>query len=357
MSSIALVVPVHNEIDRLPSVVGSLRRQAAHDVEIVFLDNRSDDGSLPFLLGLEEIEAGKWHCFTEDRVGKFHAMRTATRRCEERLGATIVGFLDADSFPANPEWLRQAVRIGAECSDRLGFMHSPCKYYDHEAWPRFRTACTACHDVIADLSARVGWFANAAGGFFSVRLLKRYFEIAEPTAEIGLRVSLLGLSYGMISRHNPGTVRTSARRIVLDARTFTRWCTYSRDFYLCKDINRATKKDLRQRSPIPDLTPTQLRSFFRRQAVKMASRTLVPMELLARRNEPASSVCSAIGLQELSIPEDRLQGLCITAEALVTTRFEQLLHDIEHTTRCRHIAETLERRLRDAYERNRTEAC
>jgi glycosyltransferase involved in cell wall biosynthesis len=353
MSSVALVVPFHNEIDRLPLVVRALRRQAPHAVEIVFLDNASDDESLRFVRGLEEVEARKWHCFTEKRVGKFHAMRSATERCEQQLGASILGFLDADSYPANGEWLYQAGRIGVELPDRLGFIPSPCTYYEHEAWPRFSTACAAYHDVISDLSMNVGWFANAAGGFFSLRLLKRYFEIAEPTSEIGLRASLLGLWLGLEGRHNPGTVKTSARRIVRDAVSFTRWYTYSRDFYLCKDINRTRKIDLRHRSPVPDLTPAQVKTFFRRQAVKMSSRILIPMALLVHRSERTQSVSSAIGLQGRCFTEARSESLGISPGMLVTPRFEQLMHRIEHSALCRRTADAVEQLLLDAYETHR----
>lgn len=350
MPTTALVVPFHNEVDRLSTVIGALRNQASHDVEIVFVDNGSSDGSVDLVQGLTEVTSGTWHRITEERVGKFHAIRSATEFCERALAASVVGFLDADSYPADDGWLRTSSLIAAESGHHLGFIHSPCEYTEHEAWPRFRAACGACHDVVEDLSRRFGWFANAAGGFFSVRLLRRYFDMAEPATEIGLRMSLLGLWLGLEARHNGGTVRTSARRIVRDPASFKQWCTYSRKFYLDKDLNREEKTDPGEGSPVPDLTAAQLQLFFQRQAVKMSSRTLVPMAWLGSRGatEPGE-LLTVIGLSGPDASEHEPVRPGIDAGALTTTRFESLLRQIERSALCRRVSEAIEQRLHAAY--------
>jgi hypothetical protein len=320
-------------------------------VEIVFVDNRSTDGSVDLVRELEEVASRRWHYFMEERVGKFHAMRSATEFCVRELDASVVGFLDADSYPTDDRWLREASRIADQAGHRLGFIHSPCEYSEHDAWPHFRAACGACHAVVEDVSRRFGWFANAAAGFFSVHLLQRYFGIAEPATEIGLRISLFGLWLGLEGHHNGTTVLTSARRIVGDPVSFERWCTYSREFYLDKDLNRERKIDLAKGSPVPDLTPAELQLFFRRQAVKMSCRTLVPMALLGSRGdaEPGEHALSAIGLSGLDPGEDELADLSIAAETLTTSRFESFLQQIGRSASCRRVAEAVEQWLHAAY--------
>jgi hypothetical protein len=352
MPRTALVVPFHNELDRLSSVIRALRNQASHEVKIVFVDNRSTDGSAELVRELEEVTSRRWHCLTEDRVGKYHAMRSATESCVRELDASVVGFLDADSYPTDDRWLCEASLIADEAGHRLGFIHSSCEYNEHDAWPNFHAACGTCHAVVEDFSRRFGWFANAAGGFFSVRLLQRYFGVAEPATEIGLRMSLFGLWLGLEGHHNGGTVRTSARRIVRDPVSFKRWCTYSREFYLDKDLNRKQKIDLSKTRPVPDLTPAQLQLFFRRQAVKMSCRTLVPMALLGSRGaaEPGEHALGALGLAGLDPSEGGLANLSIAAETLTTSRFEAFLQRIERSALCRRVAEAVEQRLNAAFE-------
>jgi glycosyltransferase involved in cell wall biosynthesis len=75
MPTTALVVPFHNEVDRLSGVIRALRNQASHEVEIVFVDNGSTDGSGDLVMELEEVASRSWHFFTEERVGKFNAKR------------------------------------------------------------------------------------------------------------------------------------------------------------------------------------------------------------------------------------------------------------------------------------------
>ena len=350
MPTTALVVPFHNEVDRLSGVIRALRNQASHEVEIVFVDNGSTDGSGDLVMELEEVASRRWHFFTEERVGKFHAMRSATEFCVRGLDASVVGFLDADSYPTEARWLKEASLIADQSGPQLGFIHSTCEYGDHEAWPRFRAACETCHAVVEDISRRFGWFANAAGGFFSVRLLQRYFGVAEPATEIGLRMSLFGLWLGLEGRHNRGSVRTSARRIVRDPVSFKQWCLYSREFYLDKDLNREQKIDLTKGGPVLDLTPAQLQLFFRRQAVKISCRTLVPMVLLGRRDdaEPGEHALAAIGLPGLDPSGGDLVDLTIPAETLATSRFEALLDQIERSTFGRRVSEAVERRLHRA---------
>lgn len=351
MPTTALVVPFHNELDRLPTVVRALRNQASHDVEIVFVDNGSTDGSVDLVQALEEIASRTWHCISEECVGKYHAIRSATEFCVRELDASVVGFLDADSYPTDDRWLCTSSLIADQTGPRLGFIHSPCEYGEHEAWPRFRAACEACRAVVEDVSRRFGWFANAAGGFFSVRLLQRYFGVAEPATEIGLRMSLLGLWLGLEGHHNGGAVRTSMRRIVRDPVSFKRWWTYSREFYLDKDLNREDKTDPGAGRPVNDLTDAQLHLFFRRQAVKMSSRTLVPMAWIGSRGsaEPGE-LLATLGVSGLDPKEVELASLVIDAETLTTSRFEALLRQIERSALCGRVSEVIEQRLHGAYE-------
>ncbi|HUI27340.1 MAG TPA: glycosyltransferase family A protein, partial [Candidatus Kryptonia bacterium] len=102
----ALVIPVHNEERYLPTVIDSLRLQTAADVPIVFVNNGSTDQSLALLRQCAEVQTGRWIRIEEPSVGKFSAMAAGTNFCAQRLGARYVGFLDADSYCAETNWLQ-----------------------------------------------------------------------------------------------------------------------------------------------------------------------------------------------------------------------------------------------------------
>ncbi len=99
------------------------------------------------------------------------------------------------------------------------------------------------------------------------------------------------------------------------------------------------------------MTPEQLKLFFQRQAVKMSSRTLVPIALLGSCGVagPGEHLLAAIGLPGPDPSEGEWANLHIGPETLTTQRFESLLHQIERSGFCRRVSKAVERLLYAAY--------
>jgi len=188
-AALALAVPFHNEERYLPRLIASLREQLGPEVPVVFVDNASTDGSAALVRRCAEIRAGRWVCLEERRVGKIHAMRTATAFAVERYGACCIGFLDADAYCATRDWLSRALDIVRQAGDRLGYTYSPFSYdgFDHLA--TFAAAYRAYETVLWRLIYEVGWLANGQGFVCPVEVLQRYFEQVEMRPEVDLRLS------------------------------------------------------------------------------------------------------------------------------------------------------------------------
>ena len=105
MRTTALVVPFHNEVDRLSSVIRALRNQASHEVEIVFVDNGSTDGSVDLVRELEEVaSSGVFEAISEQEV--LEMVRTSGVLDEVRLRARAHAdraVKRSDAFPPGPE--------------------------------------------------------------------------------------------------------------------------------------------------------------------------------------------------------------------------------------------------------------
>jgi glycosyltransferase involved in cell wall biosynthesis len=277
-----LVVPFHNEQHHLPRLIESLRNQEAPRVPVVFVDNASADGSRTLVEGCDEVRRDAWLVIGEPRVGKFHAMRSAAAFCRERFAAPYVGFVDADSYFADAQWLATCLDIVSHGSGPLGYTYSPFRYFGCEHLVNFQGAYRAYQSVLVSLMEHVGWLANGQAFVCAADLLGAYFERAPVTTEMDLRLSLLALSQRRRAEWLPALVMTSARRITVSPQSFAAWCFYDHAFYAAKDINAATKVDLRAPATAHDLEPAQIGHCFRRRAVKLVCRNLIPLLVFDR---------------------------------------------------------------------------
>lgn len=335
-SAYALVVPFHNERLRLPAVIESLRKQQPHAAAVVFLDNGSIDGSGAFVRGLDEVQSGEWWYVQEPHLGKFQAMKSATRFCAKQLEAEFVGFLDADSRPAAPGWIHTAAAVLREAADDVGFVFSPYTYRDLHESPRLRDAYLTVDLVSRRLARQLGWFANAGCGFYATDTLRQYFARAEATTELGLRLSLYALARGGRGYMNPIPVWTSARRIVHSQTNLLRWSLYSREYYRRKDINQDEKIDLERPSEARDLPSWVAGRFFHRQSVKIVCRNLIPLALFDQNGWISRDLLDRTCDREpspnggnVSRVLASLQGYATESTVLTMKRFEEMLAAIE----------------------------
>jgi glycosyltransferase involved in cell wall biosynthesis len=326
---LVLAVPFHNEERYLPKLITSLRAQRGHDVAIIFIDNGCTDRSRALLEHCQEIAAGTWLCIDEPRVGKFHAMKTGVTFAVERFGAQYVGFLDADSYCADADWLARSVRMVESGRHDLGYTYSPLHYTGFERLPVFARAYRAYEQVLVCLVERIGWLANGQGFVASAATLQRYFDTAHVTTEIDLRVSLLALSQGRRACFNPSAIMTSARRIVVNARNFAAWCFYDPTFYSAKDINTPVKLDLDAPAAVNDLEPSMVGRFFARRARKLVSRHLMPLAIFDTPTGAPARIGTVLGI-ELTRPMcAAFAPFTQTTDYLFTERFEAMVEAIE----------------------------
>ncbi len=272
---VVAVVAYHNEERYLPALIASLRAQRGAAVPVVFVDNASTDGSAALLRRCDEVHDGLWMCIEEPRVGKFFAMRTAAAFAADRFDAGHVAFLDADSYCADDEWLANGVRLAAK--SRCGYAYSPLRYFGAEHLPTFVAAYNAYETVLNDLIRRVGWLANGMGFLCAADVLRQYFESAQVTTEMDLRLSLLALCERRAALLNPSMIMSSARRIVVNRRNLEAWCFYDPAYYWQKDINTEIKLDLNAPAAVDDLHPDMVAQFFQRRSLKLASHHLAPL--------------------------------------------------------------------------------
>ena len=346
---LALVVPFHNEERFLPRLIESLRAQSVQNVPIVFIDNGSRDRSVALIQGCQEVRTGKWTLIEEKTVGKVHAVKTATAFCAQEFGVGNVGFLDADSYPDDPAWVRTSVEITNSARGSLGYIYSPIDYFGFDAWPVFNSAYLAYEQVLRFLVANVGWLANGQGFVCSVEVLKQYFRDAEVTTEFDLRCSLLALSKGRRAHLNPGLVVSSGRRMIVNAQNFAAWCFYGREFYSKKDINARKKLDLNAPAPVEDLSHDKVDEFFGRRAMKITCRHLIPLAIFDGGSYYLERIKTVLGLDVAAKLKPITRRLPENTGYLFTNEFETMIKAIERDPATIALANCLEGMMRERY--------
>lgn len=348
---LALVVPFHNEERYLPSLIDSLRTQSAQNVPVVFIDNASTDGSAALVQACEEVKMGHWTCIEEKKIGKFHAMKTATAFCTERFGIRHVGFLDADSYPGDNQWVRNSLEIIEGANGRVGYTYSPITYIGFDELPTFKGAYLAYESVLRFLVENVGWLANGQGFVCSTEVLTRYFQQAEITTEIDLRCALLALSDARSAYLNPTLLVSSGRRMVVNAKNFAAWCFYEREFYSKKDINSHSKLNLNTPARVEDLWPAMVGQFFRRRAIKITCRHLIPRAIFDRSSLFLERISSALDIDVTEELKRASAQFRENTDLLLTDRFETMIQAIERNPANVALANQIANLMRERYDR------
>ncbi len=348
-SDLALVIPFYNEDCRLPWLIHSLREQDEQSVPVVFIDSASTDNSATLVRNCDEVKTGKWLLLEEKEVGKVRAMRAATSFCQERFGASYIGFLDSDSYLGDSSWISNSVRLISNAGERFGYSYSPINYFGFEKWPVFQAAYAAYGEVLQLIVKNIGWLANGQGFVCAIDVLRAYFESAELTTEVDLRCSLLGLLQGREAFLNPTVMISSGRRIVANRTNFTAWCFYDRHYYVDKDINASRKMDLKFTDGMEDLTAAEVKRFFDRRSLKSVCRHLMPLAIFSWDNSYFERMKSALDLEKTDELSERLKSFR-TKEWILTKRFDEMIKAIEDDPVTIEAAEKLSRLTLEYYQ-------
>lgn len=99
--TISVIVPVYNAVKTLPRCIASLKHQdiSCKEIELIFVDNGSTDGSLEFLLeetGILALQEAKQGAYCARNLGAL------------RSSGDILAFTDPDCVVSSG-WLRAAV--------------------------------------------------------------------------------------------------------------------------------------------------------------------------------------------------------------------------------------------------------
>jgi glycosyltransferase involved in cell wall biosynthesis len=93
MPRISIVVPVYNAENFLTRSVGSIQRQSLADIEIILVDDGSQDGSLALMKKLAGSDP-RIHLFHKENGGASTARNLGVRQASGEL----IGFVDADDY-------------------------------------------------------------------------------------------------------------------------------------------------------------------------------------------------------------------------------------------------------------------
>jgi glycosyltransferase involved in cell wall biosynthesis len=344
----ALVAPFHNEARHLPALIRSLRAQRRRNFRVVFVDNGSRDGSADVIRDCREVASGRWVLIDEPTIGKFYAVRTAVAYCVDRLGARYVGTIDADVQFLDPRWSATVSAVLARAGRNFGYVFGPYDYTPFESLPTFQSAYAAYSTVLRWLQERIGWFAHGANGVFAADILSRYFETAEATIMIDVRPSLLAVFEGRETRFNPCQVVVSGRRMIVNRENFEDWCFRPSSYYRRKDLNNPTKLDLDSPRPVQDLADQDVPRFFRRRAIKLICRDLVPLVLMDRTGRFERALEMELG--GLGAALAGLRARYGRRETIFGEALEGLIADLEDHDEVCHPANALAAMMTGVYE-------
>jgi|tagenome__1003787_1003787.scaffolds.fasta_scaffold20958068_3 glycosyltransferase involved in cell wall biosynthesis len=345
----ALVVPFHNERAGLPRLIDSIRLQRA-EVPVIFVDNASTDGSALIVRNCHEVESGRWILLEENKIGKRHAIRTAALFAQSQLGASHVGFVDADSNFANDAWVGNSQQILASAGARCGYTYSWISYYGLDHLPSFQLAYEAYESTTTFLAVNIGWLANGQAFLCSLDILMEYFEQAEVTTEFDLRCSLRALSLDREGFLNSCHMETSPRRMLVNAQQFNAWCFYNRKFYSHKDINSSDKLDLNSSNGIRDLDPSLIDLFFQRRSLKLASRHLLPFLIFHANSEAVGRVHRQLKIDISDAVAAARRQFRDSKEWLFTSQFEKMIRIIEVNPATKALSDSISSMMRRRYQ-------
>ena len=155
---VSIVIPAHNEEDKIGSAVKTALAQAYPDFEVIVVDNASDDGT-----GARAAEAGA-HVVREDRKGILFAKEAGRKAA---TGEILAG-LDADCIPPT-DWLRRGVVFFED--PHVVAVTGGFDYYDLSPIPRtlIRWGAMFVHRPISYLLQALGRGAYMIGGNCLIR--------------------------------------------------------------------------------------------------------------------------------------------------------------------------------------------
>ncbi|CAK2107714.1 teichuronic acid biosynthesis glycosyltransferase TuaG [Vibrio crassostreae] len=119
MAKVSVVIPTYNCLDYLPKAIGSVLKQTHQDIELIIIDDNSNDGTSIYLASIHD-----------DRIVKLSTLGVGAPQARnlgiEKATGEFIAFLDADDF-----WFPEKVERQLEFHQRYPDLAMSFTNYEH----------------------------------------------------------------------------------------------------------------------------------------------------------------------------------------------------------------------------------
>lgn len=147
MAKVSIVIPSYNCLDYLPKAIGSVLQQTHQDIELIIIDDNSNDGTSTYLASIQDHRIVKLSTLG---VGAPQARNLGI----EKATGEFIAFLDADDF-----WFPEKIERQLEFHQRYPDMAMSFTNYEH---------LTEDYEVIVDCFSYWSQFQNRDEQFINI---------------------------------------------------------------------------------------------------------------------------------------------------------------------------------------------
>ncbi|CAH7001864.1 Glycosyl transferase [Vibrio chagasii] len=147
MAKVSVVIPTYNCLDYLPKAIGSVLKQTHKDIELIIIDDNSNDGTSTYLASIQDHRIVKLSTLG---VGAPQARNLGI----EKATGEFIAFLDADDF-----WFPEKIDRQLEFHQRYPEMAMSFTNYEH---------LTEDYEVIVDCFSYWSQFQNRQEQFINI---------------------------------------------------------------------------------------------------------------------------------------------------------------------------------------------
>ena len=147
MAKVSIVIPTYNCLDYLPKAIGSVLQQTHQDIELIIIDDNSNDGTSTYLASIQDHRIVKLSTLG---VGAPQARNLGL----EKATGEFIAFLDADDF-----WFPEKIERQLEFHQRYPDMAMSFTNYEH---------LTEDYEVIVDCFSYWSQFQNRDEQFINI---------------------------------------------------------------------------------------------------------------------------------------------------------------------------------------------
>lgn len=147
MAKVSIVIPTYNCLDYLPKAIGSVLQQTHQDIELIIIDDNSNDGTSTYLASIDD-----------DRIITLSTLGVGAPQARnlgiEKATGEFIAFLDADDF-----WFPEKIERQLEFHQRYPEMAMSFTNYEH---------LTEDYEVIVDCFSYWSQFQNREEQFINI---------------------------------------------------------------------------------------------------------------------------------------------------------------------------------------------